>query len=78
MADIVWRGQTRLLLPCVRGTGAPPFLVISHLTRLSAQRRPAFSTFRNDTSTGPDTGGTQTRRSLCVQVGAGGRLTAPG
>ena len=50
MADIVGRGRVRLLLPYVRGTGGPPILFISHLTRLSARRRPAFSTFRNDTS----------------------------
>ena len=33
MADIVGRGQVRLLLSYVRGTGGPPILVISHLTR---------------------------------------------
>ena len=33
MADIVGRGQVRFLLPYVRGTGGPPILVTSHLTR---------------------------------------------
>ena len=33
MADIVGRGQVRILLPYVRGTGGPPILVISHPTR---------------------------------------------
>ena len=32
MADIVVRGQVRLLLPYVRGMGGPPILVISHLS----------------------------------------------
>ena len=33
MADIVEREQVRLPLPYVRGTGGPPILVISQLTR---------------------------------------------
>ena len=74
MADIA--GQVWLVLPYVRGAGGLPILVISHLTRAMSYA-PAFSTFRNDTSsTGPDTGGTQERGSSCVQVGAGARLTA--
>ena len=50
MADIVGRGQVRLLLPYVRGTSGPPILVLSRLTRLSTLRRPGFSTSRSDTS----------------------------
>ena len=78
MADIVGRGQVRLLLPYVRGTGGlPPHTYTVLHPRLSALRHPTFSTFRNDTSsTGPDTGGTQARRSSCGQGGAGVRLPA--
>ena len=41
MADIVGRGQVRLVLPCVRGTGGPPILVISHLTPTPPPIRPS-------------------------------------
>ena len=44
MSDIVGRGQVWLLLPYARGTGGPPILVISHLTRLSAPPSPPSGT----------------------------------
>ena len=70
MADIVGRGQVRLLLPYVRGTGGPPILVI----RL---RRPAFSTFRNDTSsTGPILEERKREDHHVCKWEAGARLTA--
>ena len=58
MVDIVGREQVRFVLPYVRGTGDHPILVIFHLTR-TLSYAPAFSTFKNDTSSpAPDTGGT--------------------
>ena len=83
MADIVGRGQVQLLLPYVRGTGGlsyprhlPPHTNTVLRPRLSALRRPAFSTFRNDTSsTGPILEERKCEDRRCVQVVAGARLT---